>query len=163
MDAVGLLAISLAYTLGCCNASYYLVRWKTGDDLRVHGSGNAGARNVGRLLGPAWFALAFVLDAAKGAAATAIGASAAPAAPVAAGCALAAVVGHVWPAQLGWRGGKGIATAMGGTLALSMGSTPPGWTFVLPALAVLVLWTHRRNLSRSWRHFTRARRGDIGS
>lgn len=102
-----------SYVLGCLVGAYYLVRWQTGNDLRSIGSGNAGARNASRVLGRTGFVIALLIDAGKGAAATWIGLRIAPA-PLAAVLAMAAVViGHVWPAQLGFRGGKGAATALG--------------------------------------------------
>jgi glycerol-3-phosphate acyltransferase PlsY len=110
--------IALAYALGCLNAGYYLVRWHSGRDIRRLGSGNAGARNVGRVMGPSALALVFVLDAAKGLAAVAIAQAWTPeAAPL---CAVAATLGHVFPAQLAWRGGKGVATAIGALAALDI-------------------------------------------
>jgi glycerol-3-phosphate acyltransferase PlsY len=105
------------YILGCFNTAYYLVRWQSGTDVRDLGSGNAGARNAGRVLGRRGFALALGGDALKGSfavlAARALGLG--PAGEMAA--LLAAVAGHLWPAQLGWRGGKGAATAFGGLAA----------------------------------------------
>lgn len=102
-----------AYALGCFVAAYYLVRMRTGQDLRVLGSGNAGASNVGRVFGPAAFALVLVVDAGKGVLATwgsrTLGGSEA----VVAASMLAVTAGHVWPVQLGFRGGKGAATALG--------------------------------------------------
>jgi glycerol-3-phosphate acyltransferase PlsY len=111
--AMAALALSCAYALGCANGAYYLVRLRTRQDLRALGSGNAGARNAGRVMGRAGFAGALILDACKGIAAVlatrALGASDG----VVAFSAAAVVSGHIWPAQLGFRGGKGAATAIG--------------------------------------------------
>lgn len=115
MPAMHWLAVLLGgYVLGCFNTAYYLVRWQRGADVRDLGSGNAGARNAGRVLGRRGFALALAGDAMKGglavAAARTLGLG--PAGEMAA--LLAAVAGHLWPVQLGWRGGKGAATFIGG-------------------------------------------------
>lgn len=102
-----------AYALGCVVGAYYLVRLRTGQDLRALGSGNAGARNAGRVFGPAAFALVLAVDVGKGALATwgshTLGGSEA----VVAASMVAVTAGHVWPFQLGFRGGKGAATALG--------------------------------------------------
>jgi len=102
-----------AYALGCVTAAYYLVRARTGLDVRTLGSGTAGSRNAGRALGRGAFAAAFALDFAKGALAAGAAAWLAAGAVVSACVTLAVVAGHVWPAQLGFRGGKGIATSLG--------------------------------------------------
>jgi len=128
-----------SYALGCIVGAYYLVRWKTGSDLRSIGSGNAGARNAGRVLGRTAFVISLLIDAGKGAAATWIGLQMAPA-PLAAVLAMAAVViGHVWPAQLGFRGGKGAATAIGIMLVFD-----PTATLLLFAAGLLMLAMTRR-------------------
>jgi len=111
-------AVLAAYLLGCINAGYYLVRLRTGSDLRAAGSGNAGARNAGRVLGRRGFALVFVADAAKGAGAVALAAALGAGPPGMALAALAVVAGHVFPAQLGFRGGKGASAALGALLVL---------------------------------------------
>jgi len=111
------LAVGLSYLLGCLNTGYYYARLIHGTDIRLTGSGTAGARNAGRLFGKRVFALVFLGDAAKGAAATAAGLSLGP--ESGALCAVAVVVGHVWPVQLGFRGGKGIASALGALLLLA--------------------------------------------
>ena len=110
---MALLAVIASYALGCFNAGYYLVRWRTGQDIRTQGSGNAGATNVGRLLGRSWFSFVFILDCAKGAAAVATALWMELHAAFVAGVVLAVIAGHIWPLQLGGRGGKGIATALG--------------------------------------------------
>jgi glycerol-3-phosphate acyltransferase PlsY len=108
----------VAYLLGCISFGYYLVRVSRGRDIRVLGSGNAGARNAGRVLGRVGFMATLLGDAGKGALAVVL-AGLAHAAVVTMPVALGAVVaGHIWPAQLGFRGGKGFATAAGGILAL---------------------------------------------
>jgi glycerol-3-phosphate acyltransferase PlsY len=105
--------VPAAYALGCATAAYYLVRLRAGVDVRTLGSGTAGSRNAGRVLGRGAFATAFVLDFAKGALAAGAAAWFAAGVVVSAGATLAVVAGHVWPAQLGFRGGKGIATSLG--------------------------------------------------
>ncbi len=109
---------ALAYALGCLNTGYYLVRVRTGDDLRSRGSGTAGATNTGRVLGRAGFVAAMAGDVLKGVAAVALARWLAPGA----GPALAAVAvvgGHIYPAQLGFRGGKGLATSFGAVVTLA--------------------------------------------
>jgi acyl phosphate:glycerol-3-phosphate acyltransferase len=118
MPGAQVVAIALAYGVGCVNAAYYLLRWRDGRDIRSLGSGNAGARNAGRILGRGGFALVFVLDAAKGAGAVLVAQAWAP--EVASLCAVAVTLGHVFPAQLDWRGGKGVATAIGALAMLDI-------------------------------------------
>lgn len=111
-----LLALLVAYALGGFNTGYWLVRWRTGQDLRALGSGNAGARNVGRLLGPWGFAATLFGDMLKGAlpvlGVQLVGWPTTDCLLVA----LAVTAGHNWPAQLGFRGGKGLATSFGALL-----------------------------------------------
>ncbi len=131
-----------AYGLGCLNAGYYLLRWRDGRDIRQLGSGNAGARNVGRVLGRQGFVLVFVLDAAKGALAVTAAHHGAP--EVAALSAVVVTLGHVYPLQLDWRGGKGVATAIGALLALVWTFRPINTLLAALALAGLLTFTHRR-------------------
>ena len=116
MTPAELALTALAYGLGCLNAGYYLLRWRDGRDIRELGSGNAGARNAGRVMGPGGFALVFALDAAKGLGAVLAARCWAP--DAAALCAVVVVLGHVVPVQLQGRGGKGVATALGALAAL---------------------------------------------
>ena len=134
-------AVVLSYLLGCLNAGYYYVRLVHGKDIRLAGSGTAGARNAGRLFGNRVFALVFLGDAAKGAAATAVGLSLGP--ESGALCAIAVVVGHIWPVQLGFRGGKGIASAMGALLLLAP------WLLAWMALAFTALRAIGQSSSRA--------------
>ena len=128
------LAIALSYLLGSIPTSAIAGRIK-GVDLRRHGSGNLGATNALRVLGPGVGVPVLAIDVGKGllaalligrlGAASALGPSGAA---LAAG--LAAVAGHIWPVFAGFRGGKGVATACGVFLAMSP----------LAALAAIALW-----------------------
>ncbi|MGH9599586.1 MAG: glycerol-3-phosphate 1-O-acyltransferase PlsY, partial [Terracidiphilus sp.] len=109
-----------AYLLGSIPTGYLLVRIFRHQDIRSEGSGNIGATNVLRSGGKGLGAATFVLDALKGAAAVWLGALAAaaflPLAPsrnVQALAALCAVLGHMFPVWLHFRGGKGVATGFG--------------------------------------------------
>jgi glycerol-3-phosphate acyltransferase PlsY len=109
------LLLALAgYLLGSIPFGWMLAKLLGGRDVREHGSGNIGATNVSRVAGPAAGILTLVLDAGKGAAAVWLGArfaSHSAAAMMIAG--IAALLGHCFPAWLGFRGGKGVATALG--------------------------------------------------
>jgi len=105
-----------AYFLGCLAIGYYLVRTRTGKDVREIGSGNTGARNVGRILGKPGFALTVFGDLGKGALAVWSVQEWTHNNHLAALAALGVVAGHIWPAQLQFRGGKGVATSFGALL-----------------------------------------------
>ncbi|MEO7423558.1 MAG: glycerol-3-phosphate acyltransferase [Fibrobacteria bacterium] len=116
-----LLLFLSAYAAGCFTTGYYLVRWRRkGMDLREFHSRSAGARNTGRILGRAGFLAAFVGDAGKGAAIIWIARLLSVDARILPWLVPLAVAGHIWPAQLGFRGGKGLVTALGGMLALDI-------------------------------------------
>jgi acyl phosphate:glycerol-3-phosphate acyltransferase len=110
------LALALAYLLGSIPFGFLLVKFGAGDDIRKHGSGNIGAANVARNAGMAAGALTLLLDAGKGYLAVWI-AGQWPAGSnnirwmMAA--AVAAVLGHMFPVWLGFKGGKGVATGLG--------------------------------------------------
>lgn len=127
--------ISLALTLGVSYASgslpwgLWLGRWLRGVDVRTQGSGNLGATNVYRTLGPGIGVATLVLDIAKGALPVWLlpGSAAGAAFPggpewCALAAAFAAVAGHVWTFLAGFKGGKGVATSAGVLLALSPAS-----------------------------------------
>ena len=107
-----------AYLVGSIPFAYLLSRHQ-GIDLRRTGSGNVGASNVLRTSGVRAAVLAMVLDGIKGTIAVLMAQvlSAGPVAAVAAAC--AAVVGHVYPIWLRFRGGKGVATAAGAFAVLA--------------------------------------------
>jgi acyl phosphate:glycerol-3-phosphate acyltransferase len=106
-----------AYLLGCLATGYYLVRARLGRDIREIESGSTGARNVGRVLGKSGFGLTVLGDFGKGALAVWSAYEWTGNRHLAALTMLAVVAGHVWPAQLRFRGGKGAATSLGALLA----------------------------------------------
>lgn len=108
--------IGLAYALGCLATGYYLVRIRTGSDVRHQGSGGSGATNAMRVLGRPAFAVVFVADLAKGALAVGFARWFDAGDAVVTLVGVAVIAGHVWPVQLGFRGGKGVATAFGAAL-----------------------------------------------
>ena len=121
MSAVGLvLPVLAAYLLGATPTSYIAGKIGRGIDLREHGSRNLGATNVYRVLGWKYAIPVALIDAAKGALSVGVlgSLSGGPAwVPVVLG--LAAVLGHVYSPYVGFRGGKGVATAGGVFLALA--------------------------------------------
>ena len=119
----------IAYLLGSIPFGYILVRAFRGQDVRDSGSGNIGATNVARS-SPALGVLTLLLDAVKGLLAVTAGSllaakagrAAATGPPLYAFAALAAVcavIGHMFPVWLKFRGGKGVATSVGVLLALA--------------------------------------------
>jgi glycerol-3-phosphate acyltransferase PlsY len=116
-----IMVILLSYALGCICIGYYLTRFVKGVDIRSTGSGNLGARNVGRILGKWGFYVTLISDVAKGAAAMILSQwfDVGPWWMVA--CLLAVLSGHIWPIQLGFHGGKGISVMIGSLLVLDMG------------------------------------------
>ncbi len=109
------LALVLAgYLLGSIPFGVLVARALRGVDVRASGSGNIGATNVARVAGVGPGLLVLGLDATKGALAVLLARALLPGAPVVhALSGLAAVLGHVFPFSLGFRGGKGVATALG--------------------------------------------------
>jgi glycerol-3-phosphate acyltransferase PlsY len=129
--------VAAAYGLGCCTAGYYWVRWRTGLDLRQQGSGTVGARNAGRVLGASGFVVTFLLDFAKGALAVA-GARCLGFSSLTQVLAMwAVVVGHNWPVQLRFQGGKGIAAALGALVAYDPALPVIVGAIFLPSWALL--------------------------
>jgi acyl phosphate:glycerol-3-phosphate acyltransferase len=108
------LALALAYLLGSIPFSYVVARLK-GVDVRTVGSGNVGATNVMRAAGRSAGFAAFALDFLKGSAATWL-ALQLSSPTVAAAAAVAAIVGHMYPVWLSFKGGKGVATGAGAFL-----------------------------------------------
>jgi len=123
LDAAFAIGLVASYLLGAIPFGLVTVRLVKGIDLRTVGSGNIGATNAMRVLGKPLGLLAFALDVAKGfvpAAVIAPWCTAAGDASIATAVlfAAAAVLGHVFPVYLGFKGGKAVATSCGGLLAI---------------------------------------------
>jgi acyl phosphate:glycerol-3-phosphate acyltransferase len=153
--AIYFIVALIAYLLGSIPFGYILLRIFRGEDVRQHGSGNIGATNVARKA-PGLGIATLVLDAAKGYLAVAIAAAVAhshwnsthpgisfiydahpykvsPAVLMAVAAAFA-ILGHVFPVWLKFKGGKGVATGVGTFLAIA----PKAVLVVLVIFAVLV-------------------------
>lgn len=143
MTGKDIICIVLAYLLGGICTGYYLVLAKSGTDVRESGSGGVGARNVGRLLGRSGFIVTMLGDGLKGVLAVALARKFEASAPAVSLVLVAVIAGHVWPLPLQFRGGRGIATAVGAYLAYD-----PRIAGLLLALT-LVLMVFRRGVTIS--------------
>jgi len=132
--------IAAGYLFGSVPFAWLIGRGH-GIDIRGHGSGNVGATNLGRTVGRTWGGVCLALDAAKGAAPVLLFRASMGIADDPStidlwrwlAVAAAAVLGHVYPVWLCFRGGKGVATALG----VLVGFWP---TLTVPALASIVTW-----------------------
>jgi glycerol-3-phosphate acyltransferase PlsY len=132
-----LTALGLAYLVGSIPFALLLTR-PSGADLRRVGSGNIGAANVMRASGVSAGVTVALLDMVKGAAGVTLAAWLTPNVSTHAFAAIAAVVGHVYPVWLRFRGGKGVATACGAFSVLAPAAVPPAL-----AVFVLTVWLTR--------------------
>lgn len=128
-----LVFLVLGYALGSIPFGLLITRLAGTQDIRSIGSGNIGATNVLRTGRKGLAAATLLGDALKGTLAVVIAArwGLEPALAAAAG----AFLGHVAPVWLGFKGGKGVATFLGGLIGLA--ATPVGW---IPALLFAALW-----------------------
>ena len=126
-------AILIGYAVGSLPIGYLVAQSARGVDLRQVGSGNVGAANVYRTSGLPMAVTVMLADAAKGAGAVLLGGGGVTG--VAAG--VAAVFGHIYPVWLGFRGGKGVATASGVFSVLS----PVPTAIAAVAFAIIVART----------------------
>lgn len=131
----------VAYLIGAIPFAVIVSRVFFHIDVRDHGSGNAGATNVMRVLGVGAGIAVLLLDALKGVAAVLIARTAYPATLgenghdwMLIGAAFAVVLGHSYSPYLKFQGGKGVATAAGALLVL----TPVAWPILFATFAVVV-------------------------
>lgn len=133
-----IVAIVLSYLVGSIPFGYLIVRIFKGIDIRKSGSGNIGATNVARVAGWAYGIVVFILDILKGVSGVYIGGfinwvgkikvippMPSPSdygikvdVPLAIICGLTAIIGHLFPVWLRFKGGKGVATGLGVFLVL---------------------------------------------
>ncbi|MFI5025074.1 MAG: glycerol-3-phosphate 1-O-acyltransferase PlsY [Alphaproteobacteria bacterium] len=132
-----LAAAVAGYLLGSIPFGLLLTRLAGMGDIRKIGSGNIGATNVLRTGNRALAALTLLLDGGKGAAAVLLGARFGPDTAVLAGA--GAIVGHLFPLWLGFKGGKGVATGLGVLLAAAF---PAGLAACATWLAVAFLFRY---------------------
>ena len=128
-------AIIAAYLIGSIPFALLLARRWGKTDLRQVGSGNLGAANVMRASGVAAGMLVAALDMGKGAASVWLATRIGDGAELPAAAGLAAIVGHVYPVWLRFRGGKGVATACGAFSMLTPLAVPPAL-----AIFAVVVW-----------------------
>lgn len=114
-----IIIVVVAYLIGSIPFGYLIVRKTIGADIRQTGSGGTGATNVSRRAGKAAGVLTLLLDAAKGCVAVVIAKAVSGDDWVIAAAAIAALVGHIFPVWLSFRGGKGVATGVGIFLVLA--------------------------------------------
>ena len=115
-----MLVLALLLSFLCGSIPFGVLIGKArGVDVRAVGSGNSGATNSWRAMGPVVGILVFALDVAKGVAGPLLGNGLIPDNTVGiAACGIAAVLGHIFSPFLGFKGGKGIATSLGALLGL---------------------------------------------
>lgn len=120
----------IGYLLGSISFAVLICKSKGIDIFKV-GSGNAGATNVKRALGSFWSRLVFSLDFTKGILAVIIGTQLGSGSIIAGiSCLIGAIIGHSFSIFLKFKGGRGVATTMGGLLILAP------WTLIIG----LVIW-----------------------
>ena len=131
------LLLAAAYLLGSIPFGLILAKLFAGSDIRKSGSGNIGATNVARVVGPAAGILTLLLDVAKGAAAVWLAGRFSEQNSTALMLAgVFALLGHCFPVWLGFNGGKGVAAALGVFLMLSpMAALSALLVFILVSLA----------------------------
>jgi glycerol-3-phosphate acyltransferase PlsY len=130
------LIIAAAYLIGSIPFALLLARRWGAEDLRRIGSGNLGAANVLRASGLTAGVLVAALDIAKGAVSVVLAQRLGGAGPGPAAAGVAAIVGHIYPVWLGFRGGKGVATACGVFTVLTPLAVPPALAIFLASVWV---------------------------
>ena len=137
-DGMHWLLLLIAYLIGAVPFALLLARRIAGTDVRSAGSGNVGAANVYRTTHPSLALAVMVLDVGKGCAVVVFAGSLGGDETLRAAAGAAAIVGHVFPVWLRFRGGKGVATACGVFAVLS-----PLATAMAAAMFVVVVWFTR--------------------
>ncbi len=113
METSTLIGLGVGYLLGSIPFTQIITKARKGIDLRKIGSGNVGGMNSIRAVGVTWGVVGILLDIFKSAVSVAIASALGAPAPTHLWAGLAAIAGHNWPIWLRFRGGKGLATALG--------------------------------------------------
>jgi len=113
-----LIGIILSYLIGSIPTSYIFGKLIKNIDLRKHGSGNLGATNVFRVLGPRWGVVTLIFDILKGVVCVTIipyffVSNMVSVEELKIICGIFSIFGHIWTVFLGFKGGKGVATSTG--------------------------------------------------
>ena len=148
MHAGTFVALIVGYLLGSIPFAYLLARRHRGIDLRLAGSGNVGAANLLRTTTKKIGVSAMALDMGKGIATVLVARQIEPGAAAPAAAGIAAVLGHIYPVWLGFKGGKGVATTCGVFAVLA-----PAATAIAGSVFLATVWWTRTScrLGRSWR------------
>ncbi|HEV3217327.1 MAG TPA: glycerol-3-phosphate 1-O-acyltransferase PlsY [Vicinamibacterales bacterium] len=138
MHVSTLVVLIAGYLLGSIPFAYLLARRHRGIDLRAAGSGNVGAANLLRTTTKKIGVSAMALDMGKGIATVLVARQIDPGATGPAVAGIAAVLGHIYPVWLGFRGGKGVATTCGVFAVLA-----PAATAIAGVFFILTVWWTR--------------------
>ncbi|EEK78918.1 UPF0078 membrane protein [Bacillus cereus R309803] len=106
-----------SYLFGNILTAYIVTKWRHNVDIRDEGSGNPGARNMGRVYGKGYFVATFLGDAIKGAIVVSIAKYLFEDSTFVMLALLAVLLGHIYPILFKGKGGKGISTFIGGLIA----------------------------------------------
>ena len=142
-----LFLLLFAYLLGSVPWAMIIAK-AHGKDLRKVGSGNIGATNLSRAVGKKWAYVCFLLDAIKGfvpvlTGSVIIGKTQGPgSAAILLAIGLAAILGHVFPIYIGFKGGKGVATSFGVALAIWPYYTTCSVVSLLVWVIVTFIWRY---------------------
>lgn len=131
----------LSYFIGCIMFGYLVIKSLYRNDIRQQGSGNVGARNAGRVHGKKAFVITFFGDAVKGAIVIGLARYLHFSESIQLLGLWIAILGHIWPITLKFKGGKGISTFIGGIVAFN-----PIIALVI-ILAFLILYPLTRSLT----------------
>ncbi|MGA4719614.1 glycerol-3-phosphate 1-O-acyltransferase PlsY [Fictibacillus nanhaiensis] len=128
----------ISYLIGSVSFSYLLTKVLRNEDIRNHGSGNAGATNTLRVLGKKPAIAVLLLDCLKGILVVSVALWFADSSFIAVLCGLIAVIGHNYPVFYGFKGGKGVATAIGVFSAIAF--LP---SLIAGVIAIITIWISR--------------------
>ncbi|MBH0166585.1 glycerol-3-phosphate 1-O-acyltransferase PlsY [Fictibacillus sp. 7GRE50] len=128
----------VSYLIGSISFSYLLTKVLRNEDIRNHGSGNAGATNTLRVLGKKPAIAVLLLDCLKGILVVLVALWFTNSSLIAVLCGLVAVIGHNYPVFYGFKGGKGVATAIGVFAAIAF--LP---SLIAGVIAIITIWISR--------------------